>query len=321
MELIIETENLFKQYGNRNSTPAVNNLNLRVTRGSLYGLVGPDGAGKTSTLRMLSTVMQPSSGSIRILGHDTRSQADLIRAQIGYMPQNFSQYPDLTLLENLTFFADIQRMPKARKQERIEEMLRFTRLSEFRDRRAATLSGGMKKKLALACALIHEPQVLLLDEPSTGVDPVSRRELWVILGQVVQGGATVVVSTPYMDEAERCHQVGILYQGQIFAQGTPDELKARLPFDLLEVKATPRKIMRQVVAETPGVIEWRPLGDSLRITVASGMAGQVMGELQARFDRQPVQVKLLRQTRLMMEDVFVHLVNEKRQSEEPHERD
>lgn len=321
MELIVETENLSKQYGNRNSTPAVNNLNLRVTRGNLYGLVGPDGAGKTSTLRMLSTVMRPSSGSIRILGHDTRSQADLIRGQIGYMPQNFSQYPDLTLLENLTFFADIQKMPRVRKQERIEEMLRFTRLSEFRDRRAATLSGGMKKKLALACALIHEPQVLLLDEPSTGVDPVSRRELWVILGQVVQGGATVVVSTPYMDEAERCHQVGILYQGQIFAQGTPDELKARLPFDLLEVKATPRKIMRQVVAETPGVIEWRPLGDSLRITVPIGMAGQVMGELQARFDRQPVQVKLLRQTRLMMEDVFVHLVNEKRQSEEPHERD
>ena len=321
MELIVATENLSKRYGSRNSTPAVNNLNLRVPRGNLYGLVGPDGAGKTSTLRMLSTVMPPSSGSIRILGQDTRSHADRVREQIGYMPQTFSQYPDLTLLENLTFFADIQKVPRARKQERIEEMLRFTHLSEFRHRRAATLSGGMKKKLALACALIHEPQVLLLDEPSTGVDPVSRRELWVILGQVVQGGATVVVSTPYMDEAERCHQVGILYQGQIFAQGTPDELKARLPFDLLEVKATPRKLMRQVVAEMPGVIEWRPLGDSLRITVPTGTAGQVLAELQARFARQPVEVKLLRQTRLMMEDVFVHLVNEKRQSEEPYERD
>ncbi len=321
MEFIVATENLTKRYGSRNSTLAVNDLNLRVPRGNLYGLVGPDGAGKTSTLRMLSTVMPPTSGSICILGQDTRSHADRVREQIGYMPQTFSQYPDLTLLENLTFFADIQKVPRARKQERIEEMLRFTHLSEFRHRRAATLSGGMKKKLALACALIHEPQVLLLDEPSTGVDPVSRRELWVILGQVVHGGATVVVSTPYMDEAERCHQVGILYQGQIFAQGTPDELKARLPFDLLEVKATPRKIMRQVVSEMPGIIDWRPLGDSLRITVPAGTAEQTLAELRARFAVQPVQLKLLRQTRLLMEDVFVHLVNEKRQSEEPHERD
>lgn len=315
MEYVVETENLCKHYGFRQSALAVNNLNLRVPRGILYGLVGPDGAGKTSTLRMLSTVMTASSGHVHVLGCDAGSKPDRIRARIGYMPQNFSQYPDLSLLENLIFFADIQQVPKARKQERIDEMLRFTHLTEFKDRRAGALSGGMKKKLALACALIHEPQVLLLDEPSTGVDPVSRREFWVILTQVVQSGATVIVSTPYMDEAERCHQVGILSQGQIFAQGTPEELKAQLPFDVLEVKASPRKLMREVVSETPGVIDWRPLGDSLRINIQSGAAMQVLRDLEKRFRRQLAQVKLLRQTRQTLEDVFVHLVTSQRQVE------
>lgn len=315
MEYVIESENLTKWFNAHQTAPAVNNLSLEVPRGILFGLVGPDGAGKTTTLRMLATVMGASSGSVRVLGRDARSHPDFIREHIGYMPQNFSQYPDLSLVENLSFFADIQQVPKASKQARIDEMLRFTHLSEFKNRRAAALSGGMKKKLALACALIHEPQVLLLDEPSTGVDPVSRRELWVILSQIVQSGATVIVSTPYMDEAERCHQVGILYKGQIIAQGSPDVLKARLPFDVVEVKASPRKIMRQVVAETPGVIEWRPMGDSLRITVKSGSAGTVLRDLEERFGQQPAQVKLLRQTRQLMEDVFVYLVSEQRQGE------
>lgn len=315
MEYIVETEALSKHYGYRQSALAVNNLNLQVPRGILYGLVGPDGAGKTSTLRMLSTVMSASSGHVRVLGYDSRTHPDSIRERIGYMPQNFSQYPDLTLIENLTFFADIQQVPKVRKQERIDEMLRFTHLTEFKDRRAGTLSGGMKKKLALACALIHEPQVLLLDEPSTGVDPVSRREFWVILSQVVLSGATVIISTPYMDEAERCHQVGILSQGQIFAQGTPDELKAQLPFDVLEVKASPRKLMREVVSETPGVIDWRPLGDTLRINTKGGAAMQVLHDLESRFRKQMAQVKLLRQTHLTLEDVFVHLVSAQRQGE------
>lgn len=315
MDYVVECENLTKWYGSRRAVPAVNALNLQVPPGILFGLVGPDGAGKTSTLRMISTVMPASSGSVRVMGRDSRAEPDRIREQIGYMPQNFSQYPDLSLLENLSFFADIQQVPRDRKQARIAEMLRFTHLTEFKDRQAGALSGGMKKKLALACALIHKPQVLLLDEPSTGVDPVSRRELWIILAEVVHGGATVIISTPYMDEADRCHQVGILYQGQIVAQGTPDELKDRLPFDVLEVKASPRKLMRQVVAETPGVIDWRPVGDSLRLTVQSGTAAQTLAILEERFRRQPVQVKLLRRTRQSMEDVFVHQVSEQRQAQ------
>ncbi len=315
MEYVVETEQLSKHYGLRHSTQAVDNLNLRVPPGILYGLVGPDGAGKTSTLRMLSTVMTASSGHVRVLGYDARSKPDLIRERIGYMPQNFSQYPDLSLVENLTFFADIQQVPKARKKERIEEMLRFTHLSEFRSRPAGALSGGMKKKLALACALIHEPSVLLLDEPSTGVDPVSRREFWVILTQVVQRGATVIISTPYMDEAERCHQVGILSQGQIFAQGTPDELKAQLPFDVLEVKASPRKLMREVVSATPGIIDWKPMGDSLRINVKKGASLSMLGSLKERLSQQSAQIKLLRQARQTLEDVFIHLVTMQRQQQ------
>ena len=212
MDFVIRTDHLSKQFSKRNTQPALDDLSMSIPRGILFGLVGPDGAGKTTTLRILSSVMLPSSGTANVMGFDTRKNPDPLRKQIGYMPQNFSLYPDLSVLENLNFFADIQQVKKERKPERITEMLRFTRLEEFKHRRAGTLSGGMKKKLALACALVHEPQLLILDEPSTGVDPVSRRELWVILAEVVQHGVTVVVSTPYMDEAERCHQVGFLSQ-------------------------------------------------------------------------------------------------------------
>ena len=192
MENAIETINLIKKYY-RNSQPAINNISMEIPKGVLYGLVGPDGAGKTTTLRILSSVMLPTSGTTIVLGHDTRKNPDVIRQQIGYMPQNFSLYPDLSVFENLVFFADIHRLSPARKKSRIEFMLDFTRLSDFTKRRAGALSGGMKKKLALACALVHEPQLLILDEPSTGVDPLSRRQLWEILAEVVQSGVTAVV--------------------------------------------------------------------------------------------------------------------------------
>ncbi|HNT55741.1 MAG TPA: ABC transporter ATP-binding protein, partial [Anaerolineaceae bacterium] len=282
METAVQAEALTKIYPNQRGLPALRDLELTIPTGILFGLVGPDGAGKTTALRILSSVMLPTSGRVRVLGYDTRTQPDPVRRRIGYMPQNFSLYPDLTVAENLNFFADIQQLSLARKHTRIPEMLRFTRLQDFQSRRAAKLSGGMKKKLALACALVHEPDVLILDEPSTGVDPVSRRELWVILSAVAEQGVTVLVSTPYMDEAERCHQVGVLYQGQIMAAGTPDELKQSLPFEILELKASPRKRMRQIAAETPGVLEWRPVGDTLRLTTAIGGAQTVLRQLSRR---------------------------------------
>jgi len=272
----------------------------------MYALVGPDGAGKTTTLRILSTVMSQTSGEATVNGYDVRRQADRARSFIGYMPQNFSLYPDLSVLENLHFFADVQGVSVERRKERIPEMLAFTRLTPFQSRRSVNLSGGMKKKLALACALMHEPEVLLLDEPSTGVDPVSRRELWQILSKVTQEGVTIVVSTPYMDEAERCTRVGMLYQGRLLTTGTPQSLIANVPYDIVEVKAKPRKAMRQVVRETEGIQSWRPVGDRLRLAVTDPR--KVIRSLRRAFRAGGLTVKLLRATRPGMEDVFVHMV-------------
>ena len=317
MEFAIEARDISKQYPSQKGHAAVAGVSLAIPKGQLYSLVGPDGAGKTTTLRILSTVMEQSGGSAYIMGYDVHSQAEKARLHIGYMPQNFSLYPDLSVVENLNFFADIHRIKGSHKKERIAEMLAFTRLERFTARRAGALSGGMKKKLALACALVHDPAVLLLDEPSTGVDPVSRRELWVILADVVQQGVTVLVSTPYMDEAERCHQVGMLYDGRLLTSGSPDELAARLPFEIVEVKARPRKAMRQVVSETEGILEWRPVGDRLRLAVAAhnGDAQRILDALTARFQQEGLEVRLLRRAKPSMDDVFVHLVNEQRSAQ------
>ncbi|PIZ25906.1 MAG: hypothetical protein COY47_03400, partial [Chloroflexi bacterium CG_4_10_14_0_8_um_filter_57_5] len=194
-------------------------------------------------------------------------QAEQVRARLGYMPQAFSLYPDLTVMENLRFFADINGVPREKQNSRIEELLEFARLTEFTARRSENLSGGMRKKLALACALIHDPKILLLDEPTTGMDPVSRRELWRLLSKVIQQGVTVLVSTPYMDEAERCNTVSIINQGRILISGAPAELEAQLPFQVVEIKAKPRRTLRQVVGQSEGVLSWRAVGDRLRLSV------------------------------------------------------
>lgn len=310
MERAILAQDLTKRYPSQKNIPALSGLTLEVIPGQLYGLIGPDGAGKTTALRILSTVLSQTSGSARVAGYDVRSQPEKVRANIGYMPQNFSLYPDLSVQENLDFFADINGVAKADKNRRIDEMLTFINLADFRQRKAGHLSGGMKKKLALACALVHAPQVLLLDEPSTGVDPVSRRELWVLLSDVVQNGVTVLVSTPYMDEAERCHEVGILFDGQLLASGKPETLINQLPFSIVEVKASPRKAIRQIVSELAGISAWRPVGDRLRLSVLgkNGAAAHVMEDLQARMAAQSLDVKLLREARGSMEDVFIHRV-------------
>lgn len=296
--------------GSRNGVFAVQDLSFSVPQGQMFGLLGPDGAGKTTTLRMLASVMPASLGRATIGGFDTQREKRQARQLIGYMPQNFSLYPDLSVMENLFFFADINGVHGSRRNERIQEMLEFTRLKEFTKRRAANLSGGMKKKLALACALLHEPEVLLLDEPSTGVDPVSRRELWVILAQVVQEGVTVIVSTPYMDEAERCHQVGILYGGKLLTTGTPTDLQNSLPYEIVEVKAKPRKVMRQIVGEAAYVSQWRTIGDRLRLSVIDPKSA--LESLQRELTAADAEIKLLRHSKRTMEDVFIHLVEERR---------
>lgn len=310
----IEVQGLTKQYPSQKYAKAIQELSFSVPEGQLFGLIGPDGAGKTTTLRILSSVMEPTSGSATVAGFDIRKQAGKVRPLIGYMPQNFSLYPDLSVIENLNFFADLNNVRGNGRAERMKEMLAFTRLDRFQSRRAANLSGGMKKKLALACALIHSPKVLLLDEPSTGVDPVSRRELWVMLAEVVAQGVTVIVSTPYMDEADRCSQVGILYMGRLLRSGAPDELELNLPFEIIEVKAKPRKVMRQVVMEMDGIADWRPVGDRLRISVPheNGTANQVMKRLGRNLRRANANVQILRSTKKTMEDVFTHWVQGER---------
>ena len=309
MQTMIQVQGLAKQFGRRKKA-AVAEFDLQVEEGQLFGLIGPDGAGKTTVLRMLSTVIEVGGGEGVVGGFDLNNEVEQVRRIIGYMPQQFSLYPDLSVIENLVFFADMNQVPSDKKQDRIKDMLAFTRLERFKDRKAQQLSGGMKKKLALACALIHDPEVLLLDEPSTGVDPVSRRELWVILGEVVQRGVTCVVTTPYMDEADRCHQVGILYDGHLIATGAPEALKAELPFAMIEVKAKPRKTMREIVAGLDDVVRWRPVGDRIRMLVEDDdrVVRRVMKELESSLKRSECDLRFLRRDKVSMEDVFVHKI-------------
>jgi ABC-2 type transport system ATP-binding protein len=195
-------------------------------------------------------------------------------------------------------------VPRNIQDERIQILLDMARLHEFRQKRSGTLSGGMKKKLALSCAMIHQPRILLLDEPTTGVDPVSRRDLWKLLNQVVRDGLTVLVTTPYMDEAERCHQVAMQMNGSILSIGTPLELETRYPYQMVEVKARPRRTMREVVAQSTGMVSWRPVGDRIRIAVQD--AEEYEKQLEKRLRKAEAEVLLLRQARVGMEDVFIH---------------
>lgn len=223
---IIETEDLTKMY---EGVLALDKLNLRVRNGEIFGLIGPDGAGKTTCLRLLATVLNPSSGGAKVAGYDLVSEPEQVKKRIGYMPQRFSLYEDLTVDENIEFFARLRRVGSEAFRNRKQELLEFTGLSPFGDRLAGKLSGGMKQKLGLICTLIHTPEVLLLDEPTTGVDPVSRREFWKIITTLLGQGVAVVVSTPYMDEADRCRRIGLIYRGKIIVADTPEVVKAMAP--------------------------------------------------------------------------------------------
>jgi ABC-2 type transport system ATP-binding protein len=207
---------LVRRFG---ATEALRGLSITLRAGELYGLVGPDGAGKTTAVRAFAGLIDPDEGTVSVLGHDPRSTE--AREDIGLMPQRYALYGDLTIDENLSFFADLFVVDPEVYAERRERLLHITRLAPFVDRRADALSGGMYKKLALACALLHSPRLLLLDEPTNGVDPVSRRELWALLHELIAGGTTILVTTPYMDEAERCHRVGVLHEGRLLAEGDP----------------------------------------------------------------------------------------------------
>lgn len=243
----IRTEALTRSFNGRT---AVNHLTLSVAEGEIFGLVGPDGAGKTTTMRLLTAILDPSSGNAWVAGRHTVNEAEAIKEEIGYMSQRFGLYPDLTVMENIDFYADIYGVPRAGRGEKVERLLAFSNLTPFKKRLAGNLSGGMKQKLGLACALIHTPRVLFLDEPTNGVDPVSRRDFWRILYQLVREKVTIFVSTAYLDEAERCNRLGFIHGGKLIALGTPGELKKLMPGTILEIRtAEPRRAAALLRAE------------------------------------------------------------------------
>ncbi len=222
MEAIIETHGLTRRFGD---LTAVDHLDLSVAQGEIFGLVGPDGAGKTTTLRMLCGLMAPSAGSARVAGHDVAREPQAVKDQIGYMAQRFGLYGDLTVEENMNFYADLFGIMGAERRRLAEDLLKMTRLEPFRARQAGRLSGGMKQKLALMCTLLHRPRILFLDEPTNGVDPVSRRDFWTILYQLLKDGITIFMTTAYLDEAERCNRVGLMHKGKLIRCETPEAMK------------------------------------------------------------------------------------------------
>ena len=260
--LAIEARNLNKSFG---SITAVDNVSFKVKKGEIFGIVGPDGAGKTTTLRMLASIMDPGSGTAFISGYDTRSKAFAVKEHLAYMSQRFGLYPDLTVSENINFYADLYGMPRKDREPRIAELLGFSQMQPFQKRKARDLSGGMKQKLQLICALIHTPAVLLLDEPTNGVDPVSRRDFWRILYKIVKQGVSILVTTAYLDEAERCDRIGLMDRGKLLSTGTPHEIKLLMKGSVLAIRSPDaRKINRVLKDGLPG-LNVNVFGDTVHI--------------------------------------------------------
>ena len=302
-EILLETHDLIKTFG---AARAVDGLNLQVRAGEMIGLVGPDGAGKTTTMRLLCGALQATSGSIQVAGFDVPGQVEKAREQIGYLAQRFSLYGDLTVKENLSFFGEVFDMNDAEREERSKELLRFAGLEEFANRPAAALSGGMQKKLGLASALVHSPKVLLLDEPTGGVDPVARQEFWHLLIGLLRGGSAVLVSTPYMDEAMRFNRVIFMNHGRALMQDAPRALTGRLNGRILELAAEPQMTARDIVVRDPDVEDVHSFGGYLHLRVSSpeGPMGRIPGALKAA----GVSVTHLVPVAATLEDVFIQLL-------------
>lgn len=302
----IELYQVMKRY---DTLTAVDHISLSVERGELMGLIGPDGAGKTSTMRMLCGLLHPDAGECRLADVDVQTHTRAVRSFVGYMPQRFSLYPDLTVGENLTFFARLFQVPGGEREAQMERLLEFSRLKPFIHRRAANLSGGMKQKLALSCILIHTPRILLLDEPTTGVDPVSRREFWDILHKLKQDGVTLMVTTPYMDEAAQCDRIAFIHHGNILAIDHPDQLTASYPYTLFQVNCDHPVRAARILSGDPILNSVQIFGNRLHISGAE--SGKTRAHVTQRLRDQGLAVSSIQPVDAGIEDMFVYLSTHK----------
>jgi ABC-2 type transport system ATP-binding protein len=304
--LSIQTTHLTKSF---ESLTAVKDLSLEVKEGEIFGLVGPDASGKTTTLRMLCGILPPDGGEATVAGCDIRKEAESLKEKVGYLPQRFGLYGDLTVLENIHFYADLYQVPKKSRAERIEKLLQFANLKPFGKRKAQDLSGGMKQKLGLMCALIHTPQILFLDEPTTGVDPLSRRDFWIILYDLLKEGVTILFSTSYLDEAERCSRIGMMYQGELLVADAPSSVKAKMKGEILELRTESNQRSLRMLEGIESLRGFVLSGDKIHILVDDSKEGErvIRDFLKAK----GMSVLDLIVVRPSLEDAFVAMVREK----------
>jgi ABC-2 type transport system ATP-binding protein len=313
-DFLVQANGLKKYFDN---VHAVDGVDLNVRAGEIYGLVGSDGAGKTTAIRLLVGALLPNAGSVNICGYDVFTQTEQARATIGYLSQRFSMYEDLTVLENIRFFAEIRGLSSSEWLPRSMEILEFVGLGKFKDRLAGQLSGGMKQKLGLASALVTRPRLLLLDEPTTGVDPVTRQDFWQLVIKLVSGedGVSVIISTPYMDEASRCHRVGFMKAGKIIAEDSPSNLRARLNGRVMELRGEPLNTLRHIAHHDPDVEDVAAFGDKLHLRVKENAADRILARLPVEIEAQNARLISLRLIPPALEDVFIALSESNMESE------
>lgn len=308
----IEINSLSRSFG---GIRAVDAIDLKVRHNTIFGLIGPDGAGKTTLMRMLCSLMKPDSGTAQIGGLDIRTQGDDIIKHLGYMPQRFSLYGDLTVMENLRFYSDIYQVPADVREQKIEYLLEFSRLKKHSEKLADQLSGGMKQKLALCCNLIHTPDFLLLDEPTTGVDPVARKELWKILFDLRDQGVTILISTPYMDEAQRCDEIGLIDSGRIIARDTPENIIDSFEKHIICIYSNDNYRARDVAVMQEYVEDAYLLGDELHIVVSDHEA--VQSEISKEIESAGAEIFSMERIRPSLEDVFVSMIKDQKRQGGP----
>ena len=308
MDAAIEVLDLTRTFG---ELTAVDRIRMDVRAGEMFGLVGPDGAGKTTTIRMLCGILAPTAGTARILGLDILREPDRIKREIGYLSQRFSLYGDLSIDENIEFFAEINGVMEYK--SRRDQLLEFTRLMPFRDRLAEKLSGGMKQKLALACTLVHTPRIIFLDEPTTGVDPVSRRDFWKILRSLLEQGITIVMSTPYLDEAERCSRVALMNKGSIIRIGTPSDMRREMKGEILEIVCERVRDGSRLLRQLAVVREVQAFGDRLNVVVDH--AASDMRMIEQALKAEGIRIASWRIISPSLENVFISLLTRNQHNE------